>query len=105
MSDALRFDPLLLSQARLGVISVLVSRRDATFTDLKDLLGLTQGNLTVHLKKLEEGGYVTVTKEFVDRKPRTTLAITPEGRGAFLLHLEKLNSIMGGGGDGSGEGG
>ena len=49
MSDALRFDPLLMSQVRLGVISVLVSRQSATFSDLRELLGLTQGNLTIHL--------------------------------------------------------
>ena len=93
MTDALNFDPLLLSQARLGVISVLVSRRDATFSDLKELLSLTQGNLNVHLRKLEDAGYIEVTKEFVDRRPRTTMAITPMGRRAFTEHLEKLNAI------------
>lgn len=97
MSDPgpLKFDPLLLSQVRLGVISVLVSRADATFTDLKDLLGLTQGNLTVHLQKLEDADYIEVNKEFVKRKPRTTLSITGTGRAAFLHHLEQLNSIAG----------
>ena len=48
------FDPVLLSQARLGIVSVLMTRDDASFSDLKTLLGLTQGNLGVHLKKLEE---------------------------------------------------
>ena len=95
MSDDLKFDPVLLSQARLGVISVLVTREDATFTDLKGLLGLTQGNLTVHLQKLEDAKYITVTKEFVRRKPRTTLRIAPAGRAAFLRHLEQLKSIAG----------
>ncbi len=95
MSDELKFDPVLLSQVRLGVISVLVSREDATFTDLKDLLGSTQGNLTVHLQKLEEAEYITVKKEFVRRKPRTTLRIAPAGRAAFLRHLEQLKGIAG----------
>jgi DNA-binding MarR family transcriptional regulator len=93
------FDPLLLSQVRLGIISVLVSRKDATFTDLKTLLNLTQGNLTIHLQKLEDGGYVAVKKEFVKRKPRTTCKITVKGRKAFLRHLEKLQSIADGEGD------
>ena len=93
------FDTMLLSQARLGIVSVLVSRKDATFTDLKTLLTLTQGNLTIHLQKLEEAGYVTVKKEFVGRKPRTTCKITAKGRKAFLQHLEKLQSIADGEGD------
>ena len=101
MSDPLKFDPVLLSQARLGVISVLVSRKDASFTDLKELLGLTQGNLTVHLQKLQDEGYVTITKAFVNRKPRTTVVITEAGRRAFLQHLDQLQAIAGGdGGDG-----
>jgi len=91
------FDPLLLSQARLGIISVLMTRGDASFSDLKGLLGLTQGNLGVHLRKLEEGGYVEVRKEFVDRKPRTTAVITDAGRAAFRDHVETLGKIAGGG--------
>ena len=94
--DRNRFDALLMSQVRLGIISVLVSRKDATFTDLKNLLDLTQGNLTIHLQKLEEGRYVAVKKEFVDRKPRTTCKITAKGRKAFLEHLEYLQSIADG---------
>jgi DNA-binding MarR family transcriptional regulator len=93
------FDSLLLSQVRLGIISVLVGRKDATFTDLKTLLNLTQGNLTIHLQKLEDAGYVSVRKEFVARKPRTTCKITAKGRKAFLQHLEKLQSIADGEGD------
>ena len=90
----LRFDALLLSQARLGIVSVLVSRPEATFTDLKELLGLTPGNLGVHLQKLEDAGYVKVTKEFVRRKPRTTCAISSQGRAAFLKHLEQLQTVV-----------
>ena len=90
------FDAVLLSQARLGIVSVLMTRDDASFTDLKSLLGLTQGNLGVHLRKLEEAGYVEVHKEFVERKPRTTAAITDAGRKAFLAHVEQLGRIAGG---------
>jgi DNA-binding MarR family transcriptional regulator len=88
-----RFDSLLLSQVRLGVISVLMSRREATFSDLKALLGLTQGNLGIHLKKLEEADYIKIKKEFVRNKPRTTCRITARGRKAFLGHVEQLERI------------
>jgi len=87
------FDPVLLSQARLGIITVLMTRPAATFPELKDLLGLTQGNLGVHLQKLEEAGYVAVRKEFVKRKPRTTARITPRGRTAFLAHVDELARV------------
>ena len=87
------FDPLLLSQARLGVISVLMTRPGATFPELKSLLGLTQGNLGIHLRKLESGGYVKVTKAFVDRKPQTSAKLTAKGRKAFLHHLDQLKGI------------
>jgi len=87
------FDPVLLSQTRLGIVSVLVTRKDATFSELKDLLGLTQGNLGVHLRKLEEAGYAKIKKEFVKRKPRTTAKLTAKGRKAFLAHVEQLERI------------
>lgn len=87
------FDPVLLSQARLGIVTVLVTRHEATFSDLKEILGLTQGNLGIHLQKLEEARYVSVTKEFVRRTPRTTARITPEGRKAFLAHVDRLAAV------------
>jgi DNA-binding MarR family transcriptional regulator len=88
------FDDVLLSRVRLGIVTVLISRPEgATFPDLKDLLGTTQGNLGVHLQKLEEEGYVTVKKDFVRRKPRTTARLTGKGRAAFLAHVEHLARI------------
>ncbi len=87
------FDPLLLSQVRLGIMSVLLSRPAASFSDLKALLKLTQGNLGIHLQKLEEGGYVSIKKEFVKRKPKTTCRITVRGRKAFLRHVTQLEEI------------
>jgi len=87
------FDPILLSQARLGIVTVLVTRPESTFSDLKEILGLTQGNLGIHLGKLEEAGYVAITKQFVKRKPRTTARITPEGREAFLAHVDRLAAV------------
>jgi DNA-binding MarR family transcriptional regulator len=87
------FDALLLSEVRLGIVSILMSRREATFSDLKSLLGLTQGNLGTHLVKLEEAGYVVVKKEFVKRRPRTTCRISAKGRKAFLQHVDQLRGI------------
>ncbi|MEM7164991.1 MAG: transcriptional regulator [Planctomycetota bacterium] len=87
------FDTMLLSQARLGVISVLMSRAEATFTELRELLGLTQGNLGAHLRQLEEAGYIAVRKEFAGRKPRTSAQLTQVGRAAFLRHLQRLTDI------------
>ena len=87
------FDPVLLSRVRLGVVTVLMTRPDATFPDLKELLGLTQGNLSVHLTKLVEEGYVSIKKQFVRRKPRTTARLTAKGKKAFLAHVRKLEQI------------
>ncbi len=90
--DAL-FDPVLLSQARLGIVTVLLARGSAAFSDLKEVLALTQGNLGIHLQKLEEAGYLEIAKEFVDRRPRTTARLTPRGRAAFLDHVARLDQV------------
>jgi DNA-binding MarR family transcriptional regulator len=90
--DAL-FDAVLLSQARLGVVTVLLARGETSFSDLADLLSLTRGNLGIHLQKLEEAGYVALSKEFVDRKPRTTAALTAKGRMAVLEHVARLDRV------------
>lgn len=88
-----RFDPLLLSEARLGVIAALLARHEASFSDLKQLLGLTQGNLSIHLQKLEEAGYILVRKEFVGRKPKTSCRLAAKGRKALLEHVEHLRRL------------
>ena len=76
-----------------------MTRPKATFPELKSLLAMTQGNLGIHLRKLEQGGYVRVNKAFVDRKPQTTCTLSAKGRKAFLQHLEKLQSMAEGEGD------
>ena len=72
---------------------VALARAEASFSDLKALLGQTQGNLGMHLAKLEEARYVTVKKEFVGRRPRTTCRLTARGREAFRRHVERLRAI------------
>jgi len=84
---------------RLQVVSALAAlQQDAKvdFTYLKNLLKLTDGNLGAHLMKLEEAGYVTQDKTFVDRKPRTYVHLTPSGRAAFEEHVAALRAILGG---------
>ncbi|MEZ5988285.1 MAG: transcriptional regulator [Planctomycetota bacterium] len=87
------FDPVLLSQARLGAVAILMARDEASFAELEVLLGLTRGNLGQHLRRLEEAGYVTVRKEFVDRRPRTSYRLAAKGRRAFEAHVATLRRI------------
>lgn len=91
--DGAPFDELLLSSVRLGVVTALFGRGAMSFSDLKDLLALTQGNLGIHLQKLADGGYVSIEKEFIERKPRTTARLTPAGRAAFLSHVRRLDRV------------
>jgi DNA-binding MarR family transcriptional regulator len=86
-------DEAFLSRARLGIVAALLVRPEASFADLKALLSLTQGNLGSHLRRLEADGFVAVHKEFVDRTPRTTVRLTPEGRRAFRAHVAALERL------------
>jgi DNA-binding MarR family transcriptional regulator len=94
-----KLDRLIHEPARLGIVSVLASRPALPFTELRDLLGMTDGNLSVHLRALEEAGYVAVEKSFVGRRPRTTLSLTKSGRVAFARHVDALEAILRGAGD------
>ncbi len=79
---------------RLGVMSILAVNGKVPFNDLKNTLGLTDGNLASHLKQLETLGYVCFHKGFSGRKPVTTYEITQEGKEAFLQHLKALEEII-----------
>jgi DNA-binding transcriptional ArsR family regulator len=87
-------DPLLHERGRLAIVSVLAAVESLTFTELRDTLGMTDGNLSVHLQKLEEKGYVTITKQFVGRRPQTTCRLTRPGRQAFGRYLDHLEAIV-----------
>jgi DNA-binding MarR family transcriptional regulator len=83
--------------ARLRVMAVLVTldqNAEVEFTYLRKLLDLTDGNLGAHLRKLEEAGFITVNKTFVDRKPHTFISVTKEGRRVFKEHVEALEAIL-----------
>ena len=82
---------------RLRIMAALVTLQagnEVDFSYLRDLLEVTDGNLGAHLRKLEEAGYIAVNKTFVDRKPRTFVAVTVEGRKVFQEHVAALESIL-----------
>lgn len=90
-------DPLIHQQTRLRIMAALLSLNEheqMDFTFLRDLLELSDGNLSVHLQKLEEAGYVAVEKRFVKRQPKTVLCVTPEGREAFTVYVDLLEQII-----------
>jgi len=82
---------------RLRIMAALVTLEptaEVDFTYLRGLLGVTDGNLGAHLRKLEEAGYIAVNKTFVERKPRTYISASAEGRKVFKEHVEALKSIL-----------
>jgi DNA-binding HxlR family transcriptional regulator len=86
-------DRLIHERMRLGIVSALAVNASLTFNDLKKLLETTDGNLSVHARKLEEAGYVACTKSFEGRLPKTEYRLTPHGRqalGRYLDHMEAL---------------
>ena len=78
----------------MATLSSLDAGDSVNFTYLRDLLEVTDGNLGAHLRRLEEAGYVELTKTFVDRKPRTYVSITPKGRAVFKEHVAALEEIL-----------
>jgi len=96
MNDGLipNLNELFQAKARLGIMTVLTSMGKSDFLTLKHQLGLTDGNLSVHLRVLEEAGYIEIEKKFVKRKPKTTCRLTPAGREAFLHYLKQLEQII-----------
>ena len=92
-----KLDRLIHERLRLGILSALAVNESLTFPELKKLLDTTDGNLSVHGRKLEEAGYVTVTKSFEGRVPRTEYKLAPAGRRAldrYLSHMEALIQAM-----------
>ena len=87
-------DPLLHSQLRLAVVSLLVSVKEAEFSYLKDKTGATAGNLSVQLNKLSEAGYISIAKSFRDNYPLTTCKVTTKGVKAFEKYVEDIKSYL-----------
>jgi DNA-binding MarR family transcriptional regulator len=87
-------DPLLHSELRLAVMSLLLGVESADFTYLREQAGATAGNLSVQLDKLEKAGYIAVEKGYAGKKPRTTCRITPQGIRAFENYVEALKGYI-----------
>lgn len=94
MSDFKPLDPLLHSQLRLAVMSLLISVEDAEFTFLKEETQSTAGNLSVQLDKLEKAGYIAIEKSFRGKRPLTTCKITSIGLKAFEAYVENLKKYI-----------
>lgn len=93
----LELDRLIHERARLGIVSALAVNGTLSFTDLRDILNTSDGNLSAHARKLEEAGYIACTKTFEDRVPRTEYELTPRGRRhleGYLDHMEALLRAM-----------
>jgi len=88
-------DEVIHGRLRLGVMAYLASTGSASFTDLKARTGATDGNLSAHLRKLEDAGYIAIDKRFEDRRPLTTAKLTAEGRKAWIAYLEQMRALMG----------
>lgn len=93
-SSALELDAVIHERVRLGIISALAVNHVLSFNDLKRLLEITDGNLSVHARKLEDAGYVKCTKSFVGRQPRTEFKLTASGRRALEGYLAQMESVI-----------
>ena len=91
---ATSLDRLLHDRIRLGIVSALAAADDMSFTDLKAALNATDGNLSVHARKLEDAGYVSCAKTFAGRTPRTAYTLTTSGRRALEKYLDHMDAII-----------
>ncbi|MFT4892147.1 MAG: DNA-binding MarR family transcriptional regulator [Halobacteriales archaeon] len=90
----MEFDKLVHQPTRLQLFAYLYRHGSSTFTELQEDLDLTEGNLSSHLQRMEDAGAVTVEKEFVDRRPRTTYALTEDGTELFEEHVDTLEALI-----------
>ena len=90
----LKLDRVIHEKGRMAIMSLLAANPELSFTEMKQTLGMTDGNLSVHLRTLQEAGYIGVTKTFQDRKPLTTCALTASGRKAFANYIDLLEEIV-----------
>ena len=93
-SAAPNLDRLIHERLRLGIISALAANESLTFSDLKNLMNTTDGNLSVHARKLEEAGYISCSKYFEGRLPKTEYKLTAVGRNALQNYLNHMESLI-----------
>ena len=82
------------NRIRLGIMSVLMVNESADFTELKELLGVTDGNLASHTKAVESENYIRIEKQFIGKKPNTSYIATKEGKKAFQEHIDALEKLI-----------
>jgi len=92
--DDTRFERLVYERVRLGMMSALAVREELTFSELKALFAVSDGNLSAHARKLEEAGYVSCTKSFEGRRPRTVYRLTATGRKALHRYLDHVEAVI-----------
>ena len=89
-----QIDRIIHEKGRLAIMSTLATQPEVSFIELRELLSMTDGNLTTHIKTLQQAGYIAVTKSYRDSRPLTTCALTPSGRAAFAGYIELLEQIV-----------
>lgn len=92
--SALALDALIHERVRLAILSALAVNEQLTFNELKDLLDTSDGNLSVHARKLEDAGYITCTKSFEGRKPRTEYQLTKPGKRALERYIDHMDALI-----------
>jgi len=90
----LQLDRVIHEKVRLAIMSLLAASPQLSFTEMRDTLSMTDGNLTAHMRTLQETGYVSVTKEFQGGRPLTTYSLTAHGRKAFATYINLLEQIV-----------
>ncbi len=90
----LQIDRVIHEKGRMAIMSLLGATPELSFTEIRDLLQMTDGNLSMHIKTLQEAGYLSIAKSYRNRRPLTTLALTPEGRTAFDRYVNLLADIV-----------
>src|SRR5438874_6035885 len=94
VGEASKLDRLVHERLRLGILSALAANRSLTFNELKRLLDTTDGNLSVHARKLEEAGYISCSKSFEGRMPRTEYMLTDKGHKALSKYLDHMEALI-----------
>ncbi|MFP6874684.1 MAG: transcriptional regulator [Verrucomicrobiales bacterium] len=89
-----QLDKVIHEKSRMAIMSTLASSAEFSFTELRDTLGMTDGNLTTHIRTLQKSGYISVSKSFSDNRSLTTCALTREGREAFGGYVDLLEEII-----------
>lgn len=89
-----QLDRVIHEQGRLAIMSALAAEPELSFTELRGTLGMTDGNLTTHLRTLQQAGYLAVAKSYQNRRPLTTCSLTPAGRAAFKQYIDLLEKIV-----------